>query len=79
MEFPQYRRLSNHKSFYRIDSNERFVEIQVIGTRCFSHDVQAKQYPEILRIKEMLKYQIDGLEQSSEEEFTSYLMRSFNV
>jgi hypothetical protein len=35
MKFPQYRKLSNEKSFYRIDDERTFFEIQVIGKTSF--------------------------------------------
>lgn len=79
MEFPQYRRLSNKKSFYRIDSMERFVEVQIVGSKYFAHDIEAKQYPEMLRIREMLSFSLQDIELSDEAEFTSHLMHAITV
>jgi hypothetical protein len=53
-EFPQYRKLINNKSYYRIEDENHFTEIQLIGKKAFQLKVQAIQYPEKLKIKEML-------------------------
>jgi hypothetical protein len=52
--FPQYRKLLNEKSFYEILSDKEFIEIQLIGSRSVVHKVVANQYPEMLRIMDML-------------------------
>ena len=54
MDFPQYRKLSNDRSFYRINSNDNFEELQIIGNSVILHRIQAEKYPEKLRIMEML-------------------------
>ena len=71
MIFPQYRKLSNHKSFYKIVSKEVFEEIQLVGTVSMKTKTTATKYPEILRIKDML----DGVvpfEMSTEAEYNSH-------
>lgn len=52
--FPQYRMLSNGKIFYKIHSDREFEEIQLVGTKLFYHKTIAKQYPDILKVKDML-------------------------
>lgn len=79
MEFPQYRKLSNNKSFYRIDSKDRFVEVQVIGQRRFAHDIEAKKYPELLRIQDMINFEIPDLLESNESEFNEQLLSAVTV
>ncbi|MDP4637989.1 MAG: hypothetical protein NWR96_02835 [Crocinitomicaceae bacterium] len=54
-EFPQYRKLVNDKSFYRIEDERHFTEKQLIGKQVFTLVVEAKQYPEIMRIQDMLQ------------------------
>ena len=66
--FPQYRKLSNHKSFYKIVSKEFFEEIQLVGTVGVKTQTTATKYPEILRIKEMLEC-IVPFEMSTEAEY----------
>lgn len=53
--FPQYRKLVNDKSFYRIEDERHFTEKQRIGKQVFTLVVEAKQYPEIIRIQDMLQ------------------------
>lgn len=52
--FPQYRMLSNGKSFYMISDERHFEEIQILGSKLIRHKVVAEQYPEMLRIQDML-------------------------
>lgn len=54
-DFPVYRKLHGGTSFYRIESARSFTEIQVIGTRRLIHMIKATAYPEMVRIKDMLK------------------------
>ena len=53
--FPQFRKLTNDQSFYRIDDERHFTEKQRIGSQVFILNIEAKQYPEILRIQDMLQ------------------------
>jgi hypothetical protein len=53
-DFPQYRKMSNGKCFYKIISDLLFLEKQLMGTKVFEFTVEAKQYPEMLLIKDML-------------------------
>ena len=68
MDFPQYRKLSNDRSFYRINSNDSFDELQIMGQRVFLHRIQAEKYPEKLRIMEMLECVV-GYQKSTFEEW----------
>ena len=68
--YPQYRKLSNNKSFYKILSEHSFEEIQLVGSSAITTNTNATTYPEILRIKDML----DGFapfEISTEAEYNS--------
>ena len=69
-DFPQYRKLANEKAFYEIVDDQHFNEKQCIGKQVFTIYVKAKQYPEILRIQDMLAC-TDGFMASSEVEFLS--------
>ena len=53
-EFPQYRKLKNDTSFYRIEDESHFTEIQLIGNKAFELNINAVQFPEKLKIKDML-------------------------
>ena len=56
MDFPQYRKLMNDKSFYCILDGRTFEEIQIIGSKAVLYNFKAVQYPEMLRIKDMLEF-----------------------
>ena len=54
IDFPQYRKLSNEKVFYKILSDRKFIEIQRMGLKAFLYEFDATKYPEILKIQDML-------------------------
>ena len=54
IDFPQYRKLSNEKVFYKILSDRKFAEIQLMGSKAFLYEFDATKYPEILKIQDML-------------------------
>ncbi len=70
LDFPQYRKLANEKSQYEIRDDRHFIEKQIIGKQVFTIEIEAKQYPEILRIQDMLKCE-EGFLLSTKEVFES--------
>jgi hypothetical protein len=72
-DFPQFRKLSNDKVFYKIVNNSEFHEIQVVGKFAQLYIIEADQYPEILKIQDMLNYTIKGFVPSSIEEYCKLL------
>lgn len=68
--FPQYRKLVNEKSYYQILDDRHFREKQCIGKQVFVIEITAEQYPEIIRIHDMLVC-ADGFIASTEVEFLS--------
>jgi len=71
MHFPQYRKLLNEKSFYRITDGRHFDELQLIGSKAKLYQFYAEQYPEMLRIKDMLELS-EGYLKSSQSEFEDF-------
>ena len=69
-DFPQYRKLANGKSFYEIVDERHFIEKQRVGKQVFTISIAAKQYPEIVRIQDMLNC-TEGFEFSTKEVFDS--------
>jgi hypothetical protein len=69
-DFPQYRKLSNGKTYYKITDERNFEEVQLMGSRVLQYRTTAEQYPEILRISDMLAaeepYQIATKEEYDE-------------
>lgn len=54
-EFPQYRKHLNGKHLYKILDERHFEELQLLGSKVLLHRFEAKKYPEIIRILDMLK------------------------
>ncbi len=46
IKYPQYRKYSNGKSFFKIISNDEFEEIQVLGSSKTIHYFKAKILPD---------------------------------
>ncbi len=67
-DFPQYRKLSNGKTFYKITDDRHFEELQLMGTRVLRYMTTAEQYPEILRINDMLET-VEPYETATKEEY----------
>lgn len=52
--FPQYRKLVNGRAYYKIVDDRHFEEIQLIGSRKQLFTIRATQYPEMLKIQDLL-------------------------
>lgn len=72
IDFPQYRKLSNEKVFYKISSAQNFEEIQLVGKRANKYSFVANKYPELLRVMDMLECS-DGYLTSDFEEFNGLI------
>ena len=55
MEFPQFRKLENGKSLYKITAPNQFVELQQVGSQWFVYQFTVEQFPDLLRLQEMLQ------------------------
>lgn len=53
--FPAYRRLAGARHLYRISAHDRFEELQRVGQRWVLYHVDARAYPERVRVLEMLE------------------------
>jgi hypothetical protein len=53
--------MNNDKSFYCIEDENNFTEIQLIGQRTFKLKINALQYPEKLKIRDMLYCEVPYL------------------
>lgn len=54
MTFPQYRKLEGFGRYYKIIDDRTFEEVSVMNNSVSRSIIEAKQYPEILRIQDML-------------------------
>lgn len=55
MVFPQFRKLNNNKSYYRIDAPDRFVELQQIGKKWTKFEFKVDQFFDLMRVNDMLQ------------------------
>lgn len=69
MDFPQYRRRFDNKSFYKLINERTLEEVQLIGNKAFIHQLEATQYFEILRLQEILSCEAKQYFVSTEEEY----------
>ena len=53
-EFPLYRRSASGRNLYRIDAVDRFLEVQLIGSKVRHHEVVANAYPERVFVQDMI-------------------------
>jgi hypothetical protein len=71
--FPQYRRLSNGKSYYEILSDSEMREISLSGRRWTAYTVIAKILPERLLLSDLLEQRYAHYELITEKEFYDFL------
>ncbi|MGB0403420.1 MAG: hypothetical protein ACPGEG_04935 [Salibacteraceae bacterium] len=71
MEFPIFRKYFNDKSYFKIVSERSFEEIQIVGNQKHKIVVEAKQFPEMLRIKDMIDCKDGMWLESTQEEYLS--------
>lgn len=57
MEFPQFRKLKNGRSLYQITAPNAFTELQSVGSKWFKYEFEVSQFPDLLRIQEMIQSQ----------------------
>jgi len=54
MNFPFFRGLANQQVFYQINSEVEFIELKITGNYYSINSYHAAQYPEKLKIREMI-------------------------
>jgi hypothetical protein len=73
MDFPVYRKYKNNKHFFKIMSENEFEEISFIGTKVFVVQHVAKILPDRNFISDLLHDVGNTCEESTQEEYESYL------
>lgn len=73
-DFPIYRKLSNNKSYYKILDDKTFEEIQIVGSKKNYFKHISTQYPEMLRIKDMISFFENLYLESNSEEWDLLFM-----
>ena len=69
IHFPQYRKYSNNKNYFKIYSATEFEEVQVIGTKHIRRKVHAVQFPEKNHIIDLLLMKQEHILKIEEKEF----------
>lgn len=68
-DFPYYRKLSNGKNYYKILDSNHFEEIQLLGNKRIFHKAEAVQYPEKLKIMDLLALENPAYLEATEQEW----------
>lgn len=68
-----YRKYANGKSVFKIMSETSALELQLLGTRCLRHVIEATILPERQLIRDLLDLAFPGILVSDEEEFEATL------
>ena len=69
MDFPQYRKRFDNKSYYKIINEREMQEVQLIGEKKFHYHIHADKYFEVLRIQEILDQENELYVGISREEY----------
>ncbi|MBL7892637.1 MAG: hypothetical protein JNL63_08400 [Bacteroidia bacterium] len=71
MNYPQYRKYKNNKSYFKISSAETFEEIRATGNKYFLYQFTAKILPDRNFISDMLKNHEGNWEIITELEYST--------
>jgi hypothetical protein len=69
MDFPVYRKYKNNKSYFKIIHPRLFEEIQVIGSKKIVKQTEAKLFPEVTFVRDLLVNYSEMAEEISETEY----------
>lgn len=75
-KFPVYRKYTNNNTYFKILSENEFEELQFIGSQPHLFTITAHQYPERLRIMDMIACKDEIWEPILEEEYNSKIKLS---
>jgi len=64
--YPVYRKYKGINVWFKVVDARNFIEIKQLGTKFIRHEVSAVQYPEMLRIEDMVQC-LDGRWEPIEE------------
>lgn len=72
MNYPQYRKYKNNKSYFKISSPEIVEEIQQVGDKYVLHTLTAKILPDRNFIADMLFDYTENWDLITEDEYISF-------
>lgn len=73
MEFPIYRKLEGFNRYYKIVSEKQFIEAIAKGASFSYQEINANQYPEMLRIQDMIHCEFNYIAMLEDEINTVFL------
>lgn len=76
MNYPLYRKYSNHKHYFKINRVDEFEELVLIGERVIHSIKKVTILPDRNFISDLIHASFEGIIASNEQEFSSLLMRA---
>ncbi len=73
MEFPQYRKYKNNHSFFKIESDTRFIEYKLLGSKVERYSFEAKILPDRNYLNDMLYSFENHWDKMNEKEWFDFL------
>lgn len=67
INYPVFRKLEGFGRYYKIESPDLFIEVSILNGKPNYQSIKAIQYPEKLRIQDMISCEFNFIEMSSEE------------
>tara|TARA_R110002050_G_scaffold109799_1_gene221334 strand:- start:62373 stop:62627 length:255 start_codon:yes stop_codon:yes gene_type:complete len=69
--YPIYRKYEGNRSYFRINSENSFTEIQLMGESLFLHEIEAKILPDFQLIADMVNLHNNHWVASNQDEFNT--------
>ena len=73
IKFPVYRKYKNNKSYFKIIHPRLFEEIQIIGTKRIVKQTEARLFPEVVFVKDLIVNFSTMAYEITEEEYLKQL------
>lgn len=59
--------MDGFRRYYRITDERHFTEVYILNGQLVTHNVTAEQYPEMLRIRDLLNKEFSFVEMTADE------------
>ena len=69
IHFPVYRKYKNNKSYFKIIHPRLFEEVQIIGRRKIIKQIEAKLFPEVLFVRDLVLNYSEMADEISEKQY----------
>jgi hypothetical protein len=79
IHFPVYRKYKNNKSYFKIIHARLFEEIQIVGSKKIIRQTEAKLFPEVLFVQDLILNYSEMAEEISEEEYLKLQLESDTI